>query len=134
MVVYTFQQHWEILRHYFCRFWQKKKSSFQIKLILILTGTYIEKPPHPKRVTVWCEFCSRVIIGPFFFESEQGDAVIVNADRYRAMWRNFCSQKLPHSRSYTRSFARCFWKSHYQPQSWCRLVTVGLLFVWCRQS
>ena len=26
---------------------------------------YIEKPTHPKRVTVWCGFWSRDIIGPF---------------------------------------------------------------------
>ena len=44
------------------------------------------------------------------------------------------------SRSYTRCFAPCFWKSHYQPQSWCRFPTselwfdtVGLLFVGCGQ-
>ena len=45
-----------------------------------------------------------------------------------------------HSRSYTRCFASCFWRSPYQPQSWCRLAIselrfniVGLLFVGCRQ-
>ena len=46
---------------------------------------YIEKPTHPQRVTVWCGFWSRGIIGSFFFESEQGEAVTVNGDRYRAM-------------------------------------------------
>ena len=40
---------------------------------------YIEKPTHPKRVTVWCRFWSIGIIGPFFFENDQGEA-----DRYRA--------------------------------------------------
>ena len=47
---------------------------------------------------------------------------------------------MPHRWSYTRCFAPCFWWSHYQPQSWCSLVTselrfdiVGLLFVGCRQ-
>ena len=51
-------------------------------------------------------------------------------------WRRY----VPHSRSYTRCLASCFWRSHYQPQSWCRLVTsmllldtVGVLFVGCRQ-
>ena len=62
----------------------KKKSSFQMKLILIwyvnkqnchIWGTenphaYTEKPTHPKRVTVWCGFWFRGIIGPFFFENE----------------------------------------------------------------
>ena len=46
---------------------------------------YIEKPTHPKRVTVWCGFWSRGIIAPFFFENEQGEAVTVNGDRYWAM-------------------------------------------------
>ena len=32
---------------------------------------YIEKPTHPKQVTVWC----RSIIGLFFFENEQGEAL-----------------------------------------------------------
>ena len=31
----------------------------------------IEKPTHPKRVTVWCGFWSTSIIGPFFFENER---------------------------------------------------------------
>ena len=46
----------------------------------------------------------------------------------------------PHSRNYTRCFEPCFWRPHYQPQSWCRSTTselrfdtVGLLFVGCRQ-
>ena len=32
-----------------------------------------------------CRFWSRGIIGPFFFDNEQGEAVTVNGDRYRAM-------------------------------------------------
>ena len=47
---------------------------------------------------------------------------------------------MPHSWSYTRYFEPFFWRSHYQPQSWCclatselRFDTVGLLFVGCRQ-
>ena len=39
---------------------------------------YIEKPTHPKRVTVWCGFCSRGIIGPFYFENEQGEAETID--------------------------------------------------------
>ena len=101
---------------------------------------YIEKPTHPKRATVWCGFWSRGIIGQFFLENEQGEAVTVNGDRYRAMlneiWRRGYWQHLvptgqryvPHSRSYTRCFAPCFWRSDYQPQSWCRLATSELRF------
>ena len=44
---------------------------------------YIEKPTHTKRVIVWCEFWSRGIIGSFFFENKQGEAVTVNGDSYR---------------------------------------------------
>ena len=46
---------------------------------------YIEKPTHLKRVTVWCGFWSRCIIGTFFFGNEQEEAVTVNGDRYRPM-------------------------------------------------
>ena len=37
------------------------------------------------KLTLWCGFWSRAIIGPFFFENEQGEAVTLNYDRYRAM-------------------------------------------------
>jgi len=49
----------------------------------------MEKPMHPQRVTIWCGFWSGGIIGPFFFENEQGAAVTVNGERYRAMLNEF---------------------------------------------
>ena len=52
---------------------------------LISETKTIEKPTHPKRVTVWCGFWSRVIIGPLFFENEQGEGITVNGDRYGAV-------------------------------------------------
>ena len=55
---------------------------------------YIEMSMHPKRVTVWCRFWSRGIIGPFFFENEQGEAVTVNGDRYRTMLNEFLFTKI----------------------------------------
>ena len=55
---------------------------------------YIESPTHPKRVTVWCGFWSRGIIGQFFFENEQGEAVTVNGNRYRAMLNEFLFTKI----------------------------------------
>ena len=56
---------------------------------------YIEKPMHPKRVTVWTgAFSSRGIIGPFFFEKEQGEAATVNGDRYRPMLNEFLFTKI----------------------------------------
>ena len=54
----------------------------------------IEKPTHPKRATVWCGFWSRGIIIPFFFENEQEEAIIVNGDRYQAMWNKFLFTKI----------------------------------------
>ena len=81
--------------HLFISFW----SSFwswrvwkQVKLCIWGTEnphTYIKKPTHPKRVTVWGGFWSRGIIGPFFLQDEQGDAVTVNGSRYRAMLNEF---------------------------------------------
>ena len=41
-----------------------------------------------------CGFWSRGIIGPFFFEKEQGEAVIVNGDRYRALLKEFLFTKI----------------------------------------
>ena len=55
---------------------------------------YIEKPTHSKRVTVWCGFWSRGIVRPFFFKNEQGEAVTVNGDRYRAMLNEFLFTKI----------------------------------------
>jgi len=46
---------------------------------------------HPQRVTVW--LWSGGIIGPFFFENEQGAAVTVNGERYRAMLNEFLLPK-----------------------------------------
>ena len=104
---------------------------------------YIEKPTHPKRVTVWCGSWSRGIIDHFSSKMSKESIAILIGPR----WTNFCSQKLkrrilttflqdisigrhyvPHSRSYTRWFAPCFWRSPYQPQSWCRLATSELRF------
>ena len=39
---------------------------------------------HPQPVTVWCGFWYGGIIGPFFFESEQGATVTVSGERYHA--------------------------------------------------
>ena len=76
-----------------CRFWQQK-SYFQMKCITENLHAYIEKPTHPKRITVWCEFWSRGMIGPFFFENEQGRPLHLMAIVIGASWTNFCSQKL----------------------------------------
>ena len=66
-----------------CRIWGIEKPH-----------AYIEIPIHPKRVIVWCGFCSRGIIGPFFFENEEGVVVTVNGDRYRTMLKEFLFTKI----------------------------------------
>ena len=143
-----------------CRFWKKIIFSDEAHLDLggyvnkqncPIWGTenphaHIKKPVHPQRVTVWCGFWFRGIIGSFFFENKHGKAVTVNGDRYRAMLNKFVftnskgRRYVPHSRSNTRCFAPCFWISHYQAQSLCRSTTselrfdtVGLLLLGYRQ-
>ena len=106
------------------------------------------KPLHPKQVIVWCGFWSRGINGPFFFENEQGEAVTVNGDRYRALLNELLFTKIEEEdigniwfqQDVATCFAPCFWRSHYEPQSWYHLATselrfdtIGLLFVGCRQ-
>ena len=55
---------------------------------------YIKKAMHTKRVTIWRGFCSRSIIGPYFFENEQGEVVTVNGKRYCAMLNEFLFTKI----------------------------------------
>ena len=73
-----------------CRVWHKKNHFFRWSSV----WTYIEKPKHSKRVTVWCGFWFRGIIGPVFFENEQVKAVTVNGDRYRAMLNEYLFTKI----------------------------------------
>ena len=111
MVVYTLEQRWEVgLRTTYrrCRFWKKIIFSDEANFDLggyvnkqncrswdtEIPHAYIEKPTHPKRVTVWCGFWSRDIIGPCFFENEQGEAVTVNGNRYRAILNEFLFTKI----------------------------------------
>ena len=42
----------------------------------------------------WCGFWSRALIGPFFFENEQGKAVTVKSNRYWAMLNEFLFTKI----------------------------------------
>ncbi len=49
----------------------------------------IEKPLHSSRVTVWCAVLGKAIIGPYFFQNDAGQAVIVNAQRYLMVLKEF---------------------------------------------
>ena len=44
---------------------------------------------HPRKVTVWCKVTSERIIGPYFFEDPDENAVTVTGERYREMQENF---------------------------------------------
>ena len=107
-----------------------------------------------KRVTVWCGFWSRGIIGSFSPKMSKGMPLQSMAIVIGPFWTNFVHKNwrggywqhlvstgyVPQSRSNTRCFEPCFWRSQYQPQSWCSLATsklrfdtVVLLFVGCCQ-
>ncbi|XP_053954882.1 uncharacterized protein LOC128861034 isoform X1 [Anastrepha ludens] len=48
-----------------------------------------EVPLYDEKVTVWCGVSAKTIIGLFFFENEDGQAVTVNQERYRDMITTF---------------------------------------------
>ena len=56
--------------------------------------SYIEKPTHPKRVTVWCGFWSRAIIRRFSSKMSKERLLQLMAMVSGPCWTNFCSQKL----------------------------------------
>ena len=49
---------------------------------------------HPLKVTAWCAIRSGGIIGPIFFENENGVTVTVNGERYRDIIGNFLTPEL----------------------------------------
>lgn len=53
-----------------------------------------EQSLHPAKVTVWCGLWHGGIIGPYFFEDANGDAVTVTSERYRSMLTDFLWPKL----------------------------------------
>ena len=86
-----------------CRFCQKKKSIFRMKLSFILVGTLIsniavylglsqdpqvilQRPMHPFCVTVWCSLWSRSTIGPYLFENLD---ITLNEDTNRTIITDF---------------------------------------------
>ena len=119
--------------------------------------TYIEKPAHPKtshclvRILVqrhnWAVFLRtwtrRGRYSQWRSLSGHVERIFVHKNWRGEYWQHLVStgrHYVLHSRSHTRCFASCFWRSHYQLCGWCRLATsrlqfgtVGLLFVGCRQ-
>ena len=61
-----------------CVFWGKSKPD-----------KVLQQPLHSKKVTVWAAFSSHGIIGPFFFEDENGNALSVNSKWYVEILQKF---------------------------------------------
>ena len=56
--------------------------------------TFVQKPLHPKKITVWCALWAGGIIGPYVFRDDEGHNVTVIGDRYRAMINDFLVPQL----------------------------------------
>lgn len=61
-----------------CRYWANENPQQVHK-----------RPLHSPKVTVWCAVSQTCIIGPYFFEDDNGRAVTVNSERYVEMITNF---------------------------------------------
>ena len=48
-----------------------------------------ERPLHSPRVTVWCGISAGFLLGPYFFENDDGTTSTVTGEKYRSMMRNF---------------------------------------------
>lgn len=48
-----------------------------------------QRPLHSPKVTVWCALSSQGIIGPFFFEDRNGNAMTINKERYISILNQF---------------------------------------------
>lgn len=48
-----------------------------------------ETPLHPQKVTVWCCIHAKNVVGPYFFENENGQTTTVTGENYRQMIRDF---------------------------------------------
>ena len=54
-----------------------------------------QRPTYDQKVTVCCTVWSRRVIGPYFFEDEDGKAITVTSQRYTEVINEFLSPNLP---------------------------------------
>ena len=101
---------------------------------------YIEKPTHPKtidclvRILVQRHNCAIFLrkwakwgrYSQWRSLSGHVERIFVHKNLRGGYWQHLVSTGRPHSGSYTRCFEPCFWRSYYQPQSWCRLAASEL--------
>ncbi|GFG31154.1 hypothetical protein Cfor_10734 [Coptotermes formosanus] len=52
------------------------------------------RPLHSQKLTVRCGIASFWLLGPYIFEDNEGEAVIVTSERYVDMLCNFCEPEL----------------------------------------
>ena len=53
------------------------------------------RPTYDPKVTIWCAVWSRGVIGPYFFEDEDGKATTVTSQCYTEMINEFLYPNLP---------------------------------------
>jgi hypothetical protein len=53
-----------------------------------------QRPLHSDKLTVRCGIISFGVLGPYFFEDNEGAAVTVTSERYVEMLRSFCEPEL----------------------------------------
>jgi len=53
-----------------------------------------QRPLHSERLTVWCGIASVGVLGPYFFEDDEGVAVTVTSERHVVMLSIFCEPEL----------------------------------------
>jgi CRISPR/Cas system CMR-associated protein Cmr3 (group 5 of RAMP superfamily) len=51
-------------------------------------------PLHSDKLTVWCGIASFRVLGPYFFEYNEGAEINVTSERYVEKLRNFCEPEL----------------------------------------
>ena len=61
-----------------CRIWATERPD-----------VVMEKPLHSQKVTAWCAFSAKGIIGPFWFEQLDGSAVTITKGRYTKTLNRF---------------------------------------------
>ena len=91
IIIFSNEAHFDLggyVKKQNCRIWSTENPH-----------AYIEKPAHPKRVTVWWGG----VIGPFFFENKQGQPATVYGDRYRTMLNEFLFTKIEEGFNRTQS-------------------------------
>ena len=49
----------------------------------------LQQPLHSSKVTAWCAINSKTIIGPYWFEDDEGRTVTINQENYRIVIRKF---------------------------------------------